>query len=118
MNEPRVFITNYAGHTYDGARQYGNLVALTKGYVSFGSLDRMKYNVFERILKDTEREDWLLLSGVPIISAIAAMLWFTYHGKCKMLIWDRKKPDGPYRELIIDRDNYEMMLNEIERDAA
>jgi hypothetical protein len=44
---PRVFVTNFAGHDYTKAEKYGEIVWITKGYVSFHSLDRIKYRVCE-----------------------------------------------------------------------
>jgi hypothetical protein len=61
---PRVFVTNFAGHDYTAAEKYGEIVWVTKGYVSFHSLDRVKYRVCEALVGSTS-EDWLLLSGIP-----------------------------------------------------
>jgi hypothetical protein len=112
VKEERVFITNYAGHNYDGARKYGRLISITRGYVSFGSIDRVKFNITKKIVEESHAEDWMCLSGVPVISAIAAAVWLRHHGKLKLLVWD-KKTDSQYREVIIDENNYNDMIREI-----
>lgn len=101
----RVFVTNFAGHDYTAAEQYGEIVPITKGYISFHSLDRVKYRVCEA-LEETTEEDWLLLSGIPVICVLAATYWYFKHKKIKMLVHD-KKGGGSYRELIISEKNFQ-----------
>jgi hypothetical protein len=105
----RVFVTNYAGHDYSQAEKYGELVYITKGYVSFHSLDRVKYRVCEEVNKSTS-EDWLLLSGIPVICVMAALYWQWKHTKVKLLVHD-KKNDGEYRELLISDKNWNDLFN-------
>lgn len=115
--KPRVFITNYAGHTYEGAHKYGDFVYLTKGYISFKSLDRIKFTIAEQIINESTAEDWLLLSGVPALSAIAAALWMAHHGQVKLLVWDKKYKDH-YRELEITPQNMLEMTAAVTEDES
>lgn len=111
--KPRVFVANYAGHDYKDAESYGELQYITKGYLSFHSLDRVKYSVVEEVAK-SRSQDWLLLSGKLIISCIAVLAWFSLHKQVKILYWDQKAKRGPkYQELIITADNLEQMLKVI-----
>ena len=98
----RVYITNFAGHDYAAAEKYGELIWITKGYVSFQSLDRVKFEVVEKIQGSTP-DDWLLLSGTLLISVVAALAWLSKHGVVKLLIFDKK--DSSFRELIITHVN-------------
>lgn len=95
----RVFVTNFAGHDYEKAKQFGEIYWITKGYVSFQSLDRVKFLITEQIVK-SDKDDWLLLSGTPLICCICAIVWFALHKKVKLLVFDQKG-DGQYRQLII-----------------
>jgi hypothetical protein len=97
-----VWISNYAGHDYSSATSYGEFKFITKGYVSFQSLDRVKYGIVETVAQ-TDREDWLLISGRPLISIIAALAWYTRHGQVKVLHYDQKT--DVYRELVITATN-------------
>lgn len=116
--KPRVFVTNYAGHDYHDAEQYGEFHWITKGYLSFHSLDRVKYTIGV-VVNQSRKQDWLLLSGRPIISVIAAMIWFSLHKQIKILVWDQKgKPEPKYRELIITDANMMDMLQVIQQDTA
>lgn len=101
---PRVYVTNFAGHDYTKAERYGEIAYVTKGYVSFHSLDRIKYRICEA-LQGSDSEDWLLLSGIPMICVVAACYWLWKHKKVKLLIHD-KRSDGDYRELVISDKNF------------
>jgi hypothetical protein len=101
---PRVFVTNFAGHDYSKAEKFGELNWVTRGYISFHSLDRVKYRICEEVQKSTS-EDWLLLSGIPVICVVAALYWYHLHKKVKLLVHD-KKSDGEYRELVVTEKNF------------
>jgi hypothetical protein len=107
--KPRVFVTNFAGHDYTEAEKYGEIVWITKGYISFHSLDRVKYRICEEVDKSTS-EDWLLLSGIPIVCVLAALYWQWKHTKVKLLVHDKKK-NGEYRELIVTDKNWSDLFN-------
>jgi hypothetical protein len=111
MAPRRVFVTNFAGHDFAAAKPYGEIYWITKGYVSFQSLDRVKFLITEQVLL-SDSEDWLLLSGTPLISVIAALVWYAIHKKVKLLVFD-KKDDGKYRELIISEANIGDLLKVI-----
>lgn len=85
-----VYVTNFTGHEYTNAEQYGELVYLTKGFVSFDNLNSIKSRVSE-FIKQANNEDYLLLSGNNLICALATNLWLNYHTQCKILHWNGLK---------------------------
>lgn len=101
-NGVRVFVTNYAGHDYSALNKYGKQVFITKGFISFQGLDRVKFAVAQGMI-DCTAEDWLALSGTNILNVIAAVLWYQMHGKVKVLNYD--KESRQYRELILTAEN-------------
>lgn len=101
----KVYITNVAGHDFTPAKSYGELRFITTGYVSFQSLDRVKADIAQSIL-ESDPEDWLCLTGVPILQVVSAVAWFYKHGKVNLLVWDRKKRDR-YRELKLSKHNFD-----------
>lgn len=112
VHEPRktrVYVTNFAGHDYSKAEEYGELHWITRGYISFHSLDRVKYRICEA-LQDSQSEDWLLLSGIPMICVVAALYWNWKHTKCKILVHDKKR-NGEYRPLILSDKNFSDLFN-------
>lgn len=104
----KVYVTNYAGHDYTQLEKFGKIVPITTGYVSFDSLDRIKVQVAQGII-DSDREDYLALSGAAIIGALASLLWFCKHRKVKLLNYDRVSKD--YREVVITDSNANTLMN-------
>jgi hypothetical protein len=110
MSTPKVWVANFGGHNYSTAEEFGELNFLTRGYVSLGSLDRLFYDVAQSINK-THREDYLLLSGLLAINAVAALTWMHVHSKVKLLVWDQKLKR--YRPLEITGDQVDILLEQL-----
>lgn len=108
IDNVRVFITNYGGHPgYAQATQFGEFKYVTKGYVSFQEIDKVK-DIVAQGLSDSTAEDYLLISGINIIATFAALLWFRKHKKIRLLIWDMKKKR--YRENEVTEFNLDNLL--------
>lgn len=107
---PTVWVVNFAGHNYEAAEEFGRLEYLTRGYVSMGSLDRLFYTVAEAVAK-TEREDYLLLSGLIALNSIAAAVWLEKHRILRLLLWDQKLKK--YRPLVITRDQIGTLFDKL-----
>lgn len=103
-----VWIANYAGHPYDQAEKFGELRYLTRGYVSLGNLDRLVYDVAEKVA-ETKAEDYLLLSGLCVVGVIASVAWVTMWGGVKILHWDKNNSD--YVPLEFTRGQLEKMFD-------
>lgn len=105
--EVKVYVANYAAHDYADCARYGELCFVTRGFISFQSLDRVKYQVAQG-LKETTSDDWLALSGTNIINVLAAVLWFQKHGQVKILNYD--KNTRKYREIVVNPENIETLF--------
>src|SRR3990172_6479025 len=69
----RVFIPNKSHHDFTSAKQFGEFVFLTDGWVSplqVNSIFRLCYDK----MKDCTADDFLLISSLPIINAAAAAI--------------------------------------------
>ena len=110
MTDRTVWVANWGGHDYGTAEEFGDLNFLTRGYVSLGSLDRLFYTVTQAIAK-TDREDYLLFSGLLALNAVAALVWIHHHGKAKLLIWDPKLKR--YRPLEINGDQIDQLFEKL-----
>ena len=106
--KPRVFVTNYGGHDYDEAKSFGEIRWVTRGFVSFQSLDRVKFLVAEAIT-DSRPDDYLLISGRAIISVLAALVWFHKHSIVRLLVFDQKG-GNKYREVVIKKSNLDDLV--------
>ncbi len=110
--ESKVWIANYAGHEYQKAEKYGEIRRVTIGYIAFNSLDRLKFQIANELTQTTE-DDYLLISGAAIICSIAAIIWFTMHGKIKLLYWDKSADngEGDYRAMVLTSGSLTELLN-------
>lgn len=102
----KVYVANVAGHDFTGLKKYGEIVAITKGHVSFGSLDRMAFDVAVAV-RDAERDDYLAVSGAAIINVTAAIVWYQKHKRVRLLNYDKKT--GEYREMVLTADSLELI---------
>ena len=107
-----IFVVNDSGHRYDLAKKLPGLhnaryTYLTRGSISPTKVDRIAFSLIQGIAESKE-SDFLLLSGSPIINALAGMIWTLQHPTCNLLIFDAKKQG--YVRRILSVDNLATML--------
>jgi hypothetical protein len=98
---PRVFIVNKSGHDYKPAEKWGDLYPLTEGTVHPLQTDRIR-KLIEGALSCSIKQDYLLLSGAPILNALAAVEFYRKHGLVNYLVYDAKQHNYVLREVHID----------------
>lgn len=102
---PVVWVTNWGGHPYSKAERFGRLLALTKGTVNPFKLDRIAYTV-GLMLKQADEEDYLLISGLPVVVGVIMAMWLTKFKKVKILQWSIRAQDYEavtlYAETVYD----------------
>lgn len=101
-NGAQVWIINDAGHDFSKAERFGALKRLTVGNINPFHLDRLARDLSVGIVQDATPDDYLLISGTPILSGLALHLWLTRHGACKVLQWDAKKQDYRLSTFTLD----------------
>lgn len=106
----KVWVVNFAGHDYRKAEKYGEVVSVTSGYVSMGSLDRVLFDVIDK-LKNSSADDWLLPSGLIAVNLVAAAVWLRMHGGLRMLLWDRKY--DTYRQMIATGEHIDYLIESL-----
>jgi hypothetical protein len=95
---PKVYVVNKSCHDFTKAEEFGEIVFLTIGNVNRYATSNM-YRKFEREMKKSSPEDYMLLSGMTVMSVIACGMFSMLHKRLNLLIWksDRKE----YIERII-----------------
>lgn len=88
--EPLVWIVNKAGHDYTAAEEYGELRALSMGSIDPFRVDRLAYDL-SKLARYTRKDDFLLLSGAPILNGLSLHMWLQTHGECNTLQWHAKR---------------------------
>ena len=109
----KVWVVNFAGHDYRKAEKYGEVVSITAGYVSMGSLDRVLFDVIDK-LKKSSAEDWLLPSGLIAVNLVAVAVWLRMHGELRMLLWDRKY--DTYRQMKATGEHIDYLIESLSND--
>ena len=89
--KPKVYITNRGCHDYSAAEIYGELVFMTDGIINRYAIGET-YRVFENYLKSSHSEDYLLVSGMPIMLVVAAGILSAKHNCLNLLMYK----DGKY----------------------
>jgi hypothetical protein len=96
MNYSRIYVTNYAGHDLSHAFRFTALsrkeaqVNLTEGNVDIFDITRLIYTIKQKI-RQSNKDDFLLLSGSIILNCIAFSQWLERHGMVNLLIYNSKE---------------------------
>lgn len=102
----KIFVANYGIHMEEGLQQLKkdgyDIVQLTEGNVDVFATDRLEYNLKESLTNNNINEnDYLLLSGSPVICSIAATLIKSMTGKLNLMIWGAKSKDYKKRDNVL-----------------
>ena len=116
MEPPRittatVFISNLGpGHDYSKASRWGAIRSITQGNYPIFKTDRLIEEITS-VLTHSSPEDFLLLSGSSVVAGMATAVWLTFHPRCKLLLFDRKAPDGgSYVLRVVARDQIKLSI--------
>jgi hypothetical protein len=96
----KVFIVNKGGHNYSSAEEFGELVYLTDGLFNRFAVSNI-YRHLSEGLKDSNSDDYILISGLSIMSSIACSIFAVLHGKLNLLLYKSDRKNN--RELYIKR---------------
>lgn len=102
---PTVYIVNKGVHDHSDAERFGKLEFLSSGSVNRFATSRM-YREFVEKLKDSKPEDYILPTGLTIMSIIACSIFAHMHGRVNLLVFKSANRDqnGHYveRQLMLD----------------
>jgi len=90
MEKRKVYVINYSDQDMSPAERFGDLIYLTEGRgINIFNTDLLLSEIKPK-LEDINEEDFLLLSGPPVLNILAsALVWFKY-GRVNVLIFDAK----------------------------
>lgn len=95
----KVFVTNRGGHSYEAAERFGEIV-----YITEGTLNRFAtatiYRAFVDGMKDSQPEDYILITSMSIVNAIGAAVFARKHGRLNLLLY--RQEEYILREIDID----------------
>ena len=93
---PKVFVVNKGSHDHSDAERFGELVFLSEGSINRYNCNSM-YREFEPKLRESNPEDYILPTGLTIMSAIACGMFADLHGRLNLLIYKASRSGGPGR---------------------
>ncbi len=90
---PKVYIISKGGFDFSKAESYGEFVYLSDELVDRFNVQKL-YLLFNDMLKDSGEDDFLLITGLPIMAAVASSILVNKHGKVNYLLF----ANGVYME--------------------
>ena len=117
MNEDQkevvtVWVANEAGHPYDKIREKlgadVQIKSLSLGDINPLRVDRLSWHLGNGIASFVKETDYLLISGTPVVNALALTMWLQMFPTCKLALWDAKKRQ--YLISTIERENLANIL--------
>lgn len=84
----RVFVPNDAGHDMTDAKRYGELVYMTRGALRRSAV-RDHAKAVRMAIATSRPDDYVVVGGLSIMTAIAAAAFAARHGHVNFLLWER-----------------------------
>jgi len=104
QREPIVWIPADSGHDYSDARRYGNLRFLSEGPMNIFDVTHM-HRLFEKRLEKSQRQDFLLNSGLSQMQQVAAGILINKHQRLNLLLCKFVEGEPTYvsRQIVFNR---------------
>lgn len=100
----KVYVPNKSHHDFKKAERFGQLVYLTDGVVNRFAVNQL-YRECGAAMKDATAEDYILVSSLSILNAVAASIMAHRFGCVNFLVFDTTKRTYEPREILLsDRD--------------
>ena len=97
----KVYIISASAHDFSPAEEFGELVPLSQGPCNRYSVNNI-HRIFWPVLKDSNPDDYLLVCGLGIMTAVATAIMSHLHGRVHFLLF--KKGGYIPRTLILDQE--------------
>ena len=106
---PIVWLVNEGGHDYTSLEKFGRVMPFTRGSVNPFNLDRQMVHLGPR-LQSASEDDYVAVSGLPILNALVVVMWLAKFPKINLLQWSMKKEE--YVPIVLMKAAIERMANE------
>jgi len=95
---PVVWLVNEGGHDYTSAERLGRLMPITTGSINPFNTDRLMLLASHRLSTAIE-DDFLVISGSPLLNALIVAMWLKRFGKVNALLWSHR--DEEYKLVTV-----------------
>jgi hypothetical protein len=97
----KVYVPNRSVHDFSPAESYGQLIYLTEGKLDPYATSKY-HRIFSEAMKDSDPEDYILLTGLNAVNVVAAHIMTKLHGRVNLLLFkSRIGYENCYVERII-----------------
>ena len=96
----KVYIPNKSIHDFSSAEEFGDLYYLSEGNINRYNTSRL-FRKFYPLLKDSQKEDYLLISGLTIANIVAAFILTLKHKRLNLLLFKTYNSRKGYVERIL-----------------
>ena len=96
----KIYVINRASHDYSGAERWGELVYLSDGPVNRYATNKI-YRTFEDVLSESSPEDYIILTGLTVMSSIATAIFAHKHSRLNLLIFRPNTHTYAERRLVL-----------------
>jgi hypothetical protein len=93
---PKVFVVNKASHDHTDAERFGEIEYLSEGSINRYSTNSMYREFYPKLIK-SEPEDYILPTGLTIMSNIACGIFAMIHKRLNLLIYKASRTGGKGR---------------------
>jgi hypothetical protein len=98
--ERKVFVVSRGNHDWSRAERYGEVVFLSEEAVNRTDISNMMRR-FEPILrKQSQKYDFIVITGLSVMNAIACTIFGRLHGRLNLLMFDSENDRYIRRELV------------------
>jgi hypothetical protein len=98
---PKVYITNKGGHDFSAARVFGDLVYLSDGKCDPYQVNQI-YREFAGILQNSNKNDFLLITSLPVMNMVACAIMAYRHGRVNLLQYHAQSNTYKARTIVLD----------------
>ena len=82
----KVFISRNMDHSYERAKEFGELVYITEGKVDIFAVGEL-YDLIKESMKDASEDDLILISGLSLSNSIASSIMAYKFGVVNFLLY-------------------------------
>ena len=86
MDKNHVYIVNKSSHDFSAAEKFGELIFLSEGPMNRYSTNNM-HRIFSDILKDSNKDDYIVPCALNVMNSIACALFAHLHGSLNLLLY-------------------------------
>lgn len=96
----KVYVPNKGSHDLSAAEKFGELIFITESYVNRYAVGTVVRAV-EQQMQDASADDYILVTGLPVLNMIAAAVFAHKFGRLNLLLHKQQTGEYIVREMLL-----------------